>query len=42
LLKDEEADERRRDEELARKRKEILDAGSTVDDTAGDLDRGEF
>jgi hypothetical protein len=42
LLSDEEAYERRRDEERSRKQREIIDAGETVDDCVDDLDSGRF
>ena len=42
LLADEEEQEKARDAEITRKRKEIMDAHYTTDQTADDLDRGEF
>ena len=42
LISDEEADERKRDEERAKKQKEIMDAQGDVEDTARDLDSGDF
>jgi hypothetical protein len=42
LLKDEEAEEARRDQEHARKQREIIDANYSANATADDLDRGEF
>lgn len=42
LLADEEEDERKRDQERARRQKEIIDATYTVDQTADDLDDGRF
>lgn len=42
LISDEEADERKRDEERAKKQKEIIDAQVDVEDTARDLDSGDF
>lgn len=42
LISDEEADERKREEERARKQKEIIDAAGDVEDTARDLDSGDF
>jgi hypothetical protein len=42
LLADEEENERRRDEEIRRKRKELIDADYSTNQTADDLDRGEF
>jgi len=42
LLEKEEADERARDVEIARKQKEILEQDYTVEDTARDFESGEF
>ena len=42
LLSDEEEVEQRRDEERARKQKDIIDANYKTEDTANDFDRGEF
>lgn len=42
LISDEEAAERKRDEERAKKQKEIIDAQGDVEDTARDLDSGDF
>jgi hypothetical protein len=42
LLADEEESERKRDEEIRRKQKEIIDAEYTTDQTADDLDSGNF
>ena len=42
LISDEEADERKRDEDRAKKQKEIIDTQGDVDDTARDLDSGDF
>jgi len=42
LLSEEEAEERKRDAEIARKRKELIDADYSTDQTADDLDRGDF
>lgn len=42
LISDEEADERKRDEERAKKQKEIIDAQGDVEDTARGLDSGDF
>lgn len=42
LLADEEADDLRRQQERARKQREIMEANYETTDTADDLDRGEF
>lgn len=42
LLSDEEEFERKRDEEIRRKRKELIDADYPTDQTADDLERGDF
>lgn len=42
LLQDELQEEARKDQERARRQKEIMDANYTVDDVERDLDRGEF
>ena len=42
MIDDELAEEKKRDAEIARKRKELIDADYTTDQTADDLDRGEF
>jgi hypothetical protein len=42
LLADEEEHDRKRDEEIARKRKDIIDAEYSTDQTADDLDNGTF
>jgi hypothetical protein len=42
LLADEEADDLRRQQELARKQREIIEASYETEDTARDLDSGEF
>lgn len=42
LLADEEADDLRREQERARKQREIMEANYETTDTADDLDRGEF
>lgn len=42
LLSDEEADERRREEELARKQKDIVHDDAKTLDTADDLSDGNF
>jgi len=42
LLADEEENERRLDEYIARKRKDIIEANYETTDTADDLDNGTF
>jgi hypothetical protein len=42
LLAEEEAEDKRRDEERARRMKDIIEADYTVDQTADDLEKGEF
>lgn len=42
LLKEEEAEERKKDQERARKQKEIVESNYDTTQTADDLDRGEF
>jgi len=42
LLANEEADEARREREVARKQAEIINAEYETTDTADDFDRGEF
>jgi len=42
LLADEEADEKRREQEIARRQAEIINADYETSNTADDFDRGEF
>jgi hypothetical protein len=42
LLADEEADDLRRQKELARKQRDIIEANYETEDTARDLDNGSF
>jgi hypothetical protein len=42
LLADEEENERKRDDEIRRKRKEVIDADYSTEQTADDLDNGRF
>ena len=42
LLKEEEAEERKKDQERARKQKEIVESNYDTTQTADDLDRGDF
>jgi len=42
LLKEEEAEERKKDQERARKQKEIVESDYGTDQTADDLDNGRF
>lgn len=41
-MKEEEAEERKKDQERARKQKEIVESNYDTTQTADDLDRGEF
>lgn len=42
LLKEEEAEERKKDQERARKQKEIVESNYDTTQTADDLERGDF
>lgn len=42
LLKEEEAEERKKDQERARKQKEIVESSYDTTQTADDLDAGKF
>jgi hypothetical protein len=42
LLAEEEAEERKRDEERARKQRDIIEADYKTDDLTDDLDNGRF